>query len=280
MASDRTPQRRSGGLRLAAGLGMVAALAMVALLGPLAAPHDPETMNLLIRLAPPDAGYPLGTDQLGRCVLSRLLFAARISLGWTLLSTAVIAALGTTVGLAAAAAGGWTDQALMRIVDVFLAFPTLVLTLAVVGFLGPSLAAAVLGVILAWWASYARFVRGIAAGALERDFVAASRLVGTPPWRVLLRHVLPQIAPPLMVLVSLDFGGVLLTLSTLGFLGLGVQAPTPEWGAMLAEARHYILQAPHLLWVPGAATAVAVLAFNLTGDGLRDRLGLHGTRPQ
>ncbi|MFO1055819.1 MAG: ABC transporter permease subunit [Dongiaceae bacterium] len=237
-------------------------------------------MDLARRLAPPGGAYPLGTDQLGRCVLSRLLFAARISLGWTLLSVAVIAALGTLVGLIAVTARGWVDHLLMRIVDVFLACPTLVLCLAIVGFLGPSLAAAIGGVILAWWAGYARFVRGVAAGAMEQDYVAASRLVGTPGWRILLRHVLPQIAAPLMVLVSLDFGGVLLALSTLGFLGIGVQPPTPEWGAMLAEARHYILQAPHLLWVPGAATAISVLACNLVGDGLRDRLGLHGTRPQ
>lgn len=276
--SDHVP--RPGVLRLVVGSAMLAVLATAALLGPMLAPHDPETMNLAHRLAPPDAHFPLGTDQLGRCVLSRLLFATRISLGWTLASTAVIGILGTLIGLVATAAGGWLDLLLMRIVDVFLTFPTLVLTLAVVGFLGPSLLAAVLGVILAWWASYARFVRGVAAAAMEKDFVAASHLIGTPAHRTMRRHVLPQVAAPLMVLLSLDVGGVLLTLSTLGFLGLGVQAPTPEWGAMLAEARHYILQAPHLLFVPGAATALSVLAFNLMGDGLRDRLGLHGTRAQ
>ncbi|MCF8033176.1 MAG: ABC transporter permease subunit [Desulfarculaceae bacterium] len=254
------------------GGGLVALLLLVALAGPWLAPHDPLKINLAARLAPPSPDYPLGADPLGRCVLSRLLYGCRTSLAVGLMVSAGVMLLGVALGLAAGLGGRYSDFWLMRLVDIVLAFPSLVLTLAVIGLLGPSLPAAAVALCLSWWPVYARLVRGLVLSAREREFVLAARLVGTSGLALVRRHILPSVLPPIMVMASLETGTMVLVLAGLSFLGLGAQPPLPEWGAMLNEARSYIYTAPHLLLAPGLAIFLTVLGFNLLGEGLRDAL--------
>jgi peptide/nickel transport system permease protein len=255
---------------LLAGLLLVALLVLVAAGGPWLAPHDPLAMDLRARLSGATADYPLGTDHLGRCLLSRLLHGARLSLGASLVVSLLVLLPGLAVGLAAGLGGRRLDSLLMRVVDIFLAFPSLVLALAVIGVLGPSLPSAATGIVLGWWPLYARMVRGTVLAAREREFVLAARAAGTGGGALVWRCILPQVAPPLLVMLSLEVGAILLVFSGLSFLGLGAQPPTPEWGAMLNEARTYLRTAPHLMAWTGGAITVAVLAFNLVGEGLRD----------
>jgi len=274
--SQRIPALRLGlkGGRIGLTLGLVL-LAGFVLLGLSAAVLDlppPDKMDLLTRLSPPTAAHLLGTDHLGRDVLARLISAVPVSLGAALSAMAAILAISLPWGLVAGLAGGRVDMVLMRLADIIMAFPTLVLALAVIGFMGASLEASIVGVAVAWWPSNARLVRALVLAAKERDFVHAARLCGASRMRVVLRHILPQILPPLAVIISLETASVLLALSSLSFLGIGAQAPTPEWGAMLNEARPFFMQAPHMLLVPGLAVTLAVLAFNLVGEGLRDIL--------
>ena len=265
-------RRRSGRGGVVFGTVVLTGFALLAFGGSLLPLPPPERIDLLARLAPPSAAHLLGTDHLGRDVLARLVGAVPVSLGAALATMAAILSIALPWGLAAALAGGKLDALLMRLADIVMAFPTLVLALAVIGFMGASLEASILGVAAAWWPSNARLVRALVLSARQRDFVRAARLAGASRRRVVLRHVLPQIVPPLAVIVSLEMASVLLVLSSLSFLGIGAQPPTPEWGAMLNEARPFFSQAPHMLIVPGLAVTLAVLAFNLLGEGLRDRL--------
>ncbi|MEM9430128.1 MAG: ABC transporter permease subunit [Pseudomonadota bacterium] len=259
-----------GGLTL--GLVLLVLYALLSLAAtPLSLP-PPEEMDLLARLAPPSADHPLGTDHLGRDVLARIIAAIPVSLGAALAAMAAIMAIALPWGLVAGLAGGRVDMVLMRLADIVLAFPTLALALAVIGFLGASLEASIIGVVAAWWPSNARLVRALVLSARERDFVRAAYLAGASRLRVVIRHILPQILPPLAVVVSLETASVLLALSSLSFLGIGAQPPTPEWGAMLNEARPFFAQAPHMLLAPGIAVLLAVVAFNLIGEALRDLL--------
>ncbi|QFT30328.1 ABC transporter permease subunit [Roseibium porphyridii] len=254
------------------GLVLLSGFALLALVhGALNLPA-PEKMDLLSRLAGPSEKHLLGTDHLGRDLLARLLAAISISLGAALKTMGAILAIALPWGLIAGLAGGRTDMLLMRLADIVMAFPTLVLALAVIGFMGASLEASIIGVAVAWWPSNARLIRALVLSANERDFVKASYLAGASRSRVIFRHVLPQILPPLAVIVSLETASVLLALSSLSFLGIGAQPPMPEWGAMLNEARPFFAQAPHMLIAPGLAVVCAVLAFNLVGEGLRDLL--------
>jgi peptide/nickel transport system permease protein len=240
-------------------------------------PHDPLAQDLLRRLEPPSGTHWFGTDVLGRCVFSRTVWAARVSLGAALVGAALLCVLALLWGLAAAHSAGRPglralDALLMRTADVLLGFPTLVLALAIVGVAGPSLPTVLLALVVAWAPGLARVVRAMALEALQRDYVAAARGGGLGELRILLRHGLPPLLAPLAVLASLETAGVMLALSSLSFLGLGVQPPTPEWGAMLNEARPFLQTAPHLLWAPGLAVLAATLAFNLLGEGLRAQL--------
>lgn len=272
MADARPRLTRRAGAECAAGLLLLALLAGLALLGNLLNLPPPQRMDLLARLAPPGPEHLLGTDHLGRDVLARLVAAAPLSLGAAAVAMAAILAVALPWGLAAALCGGRTDAVLMRLADIVAAFPTLALALAVIGFMGASLEAAVIGVAAGWWPGVARLLRALTLSAMERPFVKAARLAGASRARTVLRHILPQIAPPLAVTISLETASVLLALSALSFLGLGAQPPTPEWGAMLNEARPYLAQAPHMLIAPGAAVTLAVLGFNLLGEGLRAML--------
>lgn len=261
-----------GNVGLALGLILLAGFAILAFSGVIFGLPAPEEINIMSRLAGPSLDRPLGTDHLGRDVFARLAAAVPVSLGAAFAAMAIILAISLPWGVVAGLVGGKVDAVMMRLADVIMAFPVLVLALAIIGFMGASLEASILGVAAAWWPSNARLVRALVLAAKERDFVHAARLAGASRFRVVLRHILPQILPPLAVIISLETASVLLALSSLSFLGIGAQAPTPEWGAMLNEARPFFAHAPHMLLVPGLAVMLAVLAFNLIGEGLRSIL--------
>jgi peptide/nickel transport system permease protein len=255
-----------------AGLVIVLLLALIAALAPLLSPYAPAAQHLAERLQGPSAQHWLGTDELGRDILSRLLYGARLTLGIVALVTAISAPLGLAIGCSASYAGGWIDAALMRLTDVCLALPRLILALAFVAALGPGIENAVLAIALVAWPPYARIARAEAMALRRSDFIAAARLAGASPARIVFRHIMPLCLSSVIVRVSLDMAGVILIAAGLGFLGLGAQPPTPEWGAMIAAGRKYMLDQWWVAATPGLAIALASLAFNLLGDGLRDML--------
>ena len=255
-----------------AGLVLVSVLALGALLAPVLAPHDPNAVDVLRRFEPPTRDFPLGTDHLGRDVLSRLLHGGRLSIGATLVATAGISTIGIAFGMLAGYCVGIADTVVSRVIEILLALPSYLLALAVTGVLGPGLGNLTIAITAVWWASYARIVRGFVLAETGRSYVEAARSLGASGTRIAVRHVLPNILAPVVVLTTLDLGAVLLGLSSLSFLGLGVQPPTAEWGAMLSEGRVYLGPAPNMMLFPGAAIFVMVLGFNLLGDGLRDAL--------
>ena len=254
-----------------AGLVIVLFLSLVAVLGPVLAPFDPLAFGP-DRLAGPGRAHILGTDRLGRDVLSRLMFGARLSLGTALLASVIIVSVGVVVGTVTGFFGGWIDMILMRLVDVLLAFPSLILALAIAGFFGGSLRTLVISLAAVWWAGYARIVRGLVLSLREREFVEGARAVGASNLRLIVRHIVPNLISPVVVLATLEIGTIILAIATFNFLGLGVQPPIPEWGAMVNDGRNFLFSAPHVLLVPGLAISVTVLGFNLLGDGLRDAL--------
>ncbi len=254
------------------GLLIVGVLTLLAVTAPWIGPHDPTAVKPAARLSGSSLDHPLGTDALGRDLLSRLLVGARWSLGTAALATVSVVLIGVSVGLVSGYYGGVVDAVAMRVVDALLSFPTLLLTLAIVGTIGPGLRGVFLGLVAVAWADYARIVRGSVLAIRERQYVEAARAAGAADRRVLLRHVLPGVLSPVLVLATLEMGQLVLALSGLSFLGLGAQPPTPEWGAMLNDGRTYFLTAPHLMLYPGVAISLAVLGLNLLGDGLRDVL--------
>ena len=256
----------------AVGLIIVLLVVLAALLAPWLATHDPVETNFSDRFSPVSRKHPMGTDNLGRDVFSRILHGARLSLGMALSATIGITVLGVLLGLVAGMYGRFAETVIMRAVDVLLALPTLILALVVVGLLGQGLRNLIITIILVGWPRYARLVRGMSLKIREQDFVEAARAVGATRPRIMFRHVAPNLLGPIVVFSTLDLGSVLLSVSGLSFLGFGVGPPTPEWGAMLAEARPFLDRAPQLLFWPGAAITLMVLAFNLAGDGLRDLL--------
>jgi peptide/nickel transport system permease protein len=258
-----------------AGAVLVLVFLFAAVGAPLLAPHDPAAAEAARRLQAPSLAHLLGTDHLGRDILSRLLYGARWSLGTSVFAMAVIVAIGVAVGTIAGYFGGLVDGLLMRVVDVVLAFPALILALALAGTLGPGLGSIVLALICVWWAGYARMVRGLVLSLRERHFVEAARALGLSHARIMLRHLLPNILSPVLVLATLEIGELILVLAALNFLGLGVEPPAPEWGVMINDARPYLLTAPRLMFYPGAAISLLVIGFNLLGDGLRDAMDPH-----
>ncbi len=255
-----------------AGLLVVLSLIALSLLAPVLATHDPGVQDLANRLARPSAAHWLGTDELGRDVYSRLLYGGRITLGMVVAVVVLVAPLGLAVGCVAGYAGGIWDRLLMRVTDVFLAFPRLILALAFVAALRPGVTSAVAAIALTAWPPYARLARAETLGLRGTDFIAAVRLTGAGAGRIVLRHIAPLCLPSLIVRVTLDMSSIILTAAGLGFLGMGAQPPSPEWGAMIATARRFILEQWWVPTAPGLAIFVASLAFNLLGDGLRDVL--------
>lgn len=225
-----------------------------------------------------DDRYPLGTDHLGRCILSRLIYGARVSLSAAFAVMTVTLAISTVVGALAGYAGGRVDALIMRICDIFLAFPSLILALALVGVMGPGLPNVVLALALSQWAWYARMIRGMVLSLKERNYVLAAKVAGTGQCTIIAKHILPNILPQIAVLVTLDIGWVILHIAGMSFLGLGIQPPTPEWGAMINDGRQFLRGYPSLMAYPGIMILSVVMAFNLLGDTLRDILDPHGKR--
>ena len=255
------------------GLGILVALVLVAAAAPLLAPHDPFAQDLGNRLSPLGAdSHIFGTDSLGRDILSRLIYGARITLYIVALVALIAPVAGLLVGTISGYAGGWIDIILMRITDIFLAFPRLVLALAFVAALGAGIENAVLAISLTAWPPYARIARAETLTIRSSDYISAIKLQGAGPLRIITKHIWPLCISSLIVRVTLDMAGIILAAAGLGFLGLGAQPPSPEWGAMISEGRRFILDHWWVATVPGLAIFTVSLAFNLLGDGLRDVL--------
>lgn len=236
------------------------------------APYDPEEIDFAAMIAAPSHEHLFGTDQYGRDVLSRIIYGARASLGAGLVSVGLAVTLGLPVGLVAGYAGGWVDAAVMRLTDALLAIPFLILAIALAAFLGPSLTNAMLAIGLSATSTFVRLTRAQVRAVAAEEFVEAARSVGNPPWRVALVHILPNIVPAILVQATLTLAAAIIAEASLSYLGLGQQPPAPSWGAMLTIAKNFMDQAPWMAIWPGASIFLAVLAFNLLGDGLRDAL--------
>ena len=261
------------------GLAIIAGLVLVALAAPWLAPYSPTQGDLAnARLLPPSAAHWFGTDDQGRDIASRLVHGASITLSVVVLVAVLAAPIGLLVGTVAGYAGGWLDALLMRITDIFLAFPRLILALAFVAALGPGIENAVIAIAITSWPPYARIARAETLTVRKADYIAAVRLVGASPWRIVSLHIMPLCVSSVIVRVTLDMAGIILTAAGLGFLGLGAQPPTPEWGAMIANGRAYVLDQWWVAAAPGAAIFIVSLAFNLLGDGLRDALDPKGVK--
>ena len=255
------------------GLLITALLILMSIFAPLLAPHDPITQNLAERLQPPGTpGHWMGTDDFGRDIWSRILFGSRITLYIVLLVILTAPVAGLIIGTVAGYFGGWTDQILMRITDIFLAFPKLILALALVAVLGPGMENAVLAIALTSWPPYARVARAETLTVRNSDYIAAVKLQGAGAVRVIAGHIMPMCLPSVIIRVTLDMAGVILTAAGLGFLGLGVQPPLPEWGLMISAGRKFLFEQWWVATMPGLAIFVVSLGFNLLGDGLRDVL--------
>jgi len=255
----------------ALGAGMVMGLLLIAFFAPLLAPQDPIS-GAARRLLPPGAVYPFGTDEFGRDLLSRVIYGARISLYVGSLSVAIALVFGSSIGLVAGYFGGHADAGLMRVMDVLFAFPPIILAVAVSGVLGPSLTNVMIAIGIVYTPTFARVVRGPTLAIREEDYVLAAYAMGSPELYILRRHVLPNVAAPVIVQATLSFSTAILAEATLSFLGFGAQPPAPSWGTMLSSGMHFMELAPWTVIFPGLAIALAVLAFNLFGDGLRDSL--------
>jgi peptide/nickel transport system permease protein len=277
------PPARERGVRAAArrnpllvvGAVLCLAIAVAAVLAPLIAPFPADAGDAthpLETLEAPSSAHPFGTDQVGRDVFSRVLYGARISPVIALLVLAISCVIGIPLGVAAGYFGGIVDEVIMRVTDVFLAFPALLLALAFAAVMQPSITNTVIAIAVTWWPWYTRIVRGQAASVTGRPFIESARAMGIPHRRILLRHVLPNSITPVIVQVSLDVGGVILTASALSFLGLGAQDPTPDWGLMVSQGQQFFTTHWWLVTFPGAAILLTAAAFNLLGDGLRDVL--------
>ncbi len=255
------------------GFALAMLLLLSALLAPWIAPANPAAQSLPERLQPPSMAHWMGTDELGRDVLSRVLYGARVSL---YVSVCVVSGCGLTglaLGMLAGYAGGWFDRLVnLLLINAFLSFPGLLLAIAFAAFFGPGISKVILALIITGWAGYARLARAQVLKVKELDYVLAARSLGASPLRILVRHLLPNILQPVLIQVTIGMAGVILAESTLSFLGLGVLAPTPSWGSMLNDARGHLFDAPHMVIFPALAVVLAVLAFNLLGDAWRDWL--------
>jgi len=257
----------------ATGLVLLCGFVLAGLLAPWIAPSNPSAIDLVHRLAGPSWAHWCGTDELGRDILSRLLFGARLSLAVSVTVVTVSLGLGLAIGGVAGYFGGWLDTVLTVVaMNTFLALPGILLAIAFAAFLGPGFQNLVLALAIGGWAGYARLVRAQVLAVKEREFVEAARALGAGGGRIFFRHILPNMVQPLLVQAAIGMGGVILAEATLSFLGLGAPPPTPSWGAMLNDARGHLFDSPHLVVFPALAMALAVLSFNFLGDALRDYL--------
>jgi peptide/nickel transport system permease protein len=255
-----------------AGLVIIAVLVFAALFAPFLTPYNPYAVSLSARLQPPGSAHWLGTDELGRDILARLLFGARVSLWVGVVTVFLSGVLGIAGGLVAGYLGGYWDAVVMRLVDIFLAFPVIVLAIAIVAVRGPGLTNVLIALALVYWTTYARVARAVVLTLREEEYTWAARTLGASPLRIMVRHLLPNAVAPLVVLASLGMGNAIVAEAALSFLGLGIQPPEASWGSMLNVGMQFLRDASFLSTTPGLAIFVTVLGFNLLGDGLRDAL--------
>ena len=254
------------------GLSIIVMLVLIAAFAPLVAPASPTAQDLGMRLRPPSSAHWFGTDELGRDIFSRVIYGSRITLQMVILVTLIATPLGLIIGTVAGYLGGWVDVVLMRFTDIFLSFPSLILALAFVAALGPGIENAIIAISLTAWPPIARLARAEALTVRSSDYISAVILQGASQWRVVASHIVPMCLPSVVIRVTLNMAGIILTAAGLGFLGLGAQPPSPEWGAMLSSGRLYLFEQWWLTAMPGLAILAVSLAFNLLGDGLRDVL--------
>ncbi len=274
-AIDKPRSRRFGfGKNKIAFIGLIIILFLifVAIFAPFLASHHPYEQNLEKALLAPCLEYPFGTDDLGRCIFSRIIFGTRTSLQIGIIVTSITACIGIIMGLIAGYYGGLADEIIMRLVDIFLAFPGLVLALTIAGLMGPGLFNVMFALSLVGWMGYTRVVRGSVLAVKEKEFVETAKSLGANNLYILIHHILPNVIAPVIVMATLGIGHTILAAAGLSFLGLGAQPPIPVWGAMLNNGKAFMRTAPHLTIFPGLAIMITVLAFNFLGDGLRDLL--------
>lgn len=249
-------------------------LFLITIFAPWIAPNDPIAINLAHKLQPPSMDYPLGTDHLGRCMFSRILYGARISLGFAMLIFISALSIGLIIGVIAGYKGGWVDQLLMRFGDGLMAIPSLLFVLGFVGIWGAGLKQVILGLILVQWVYYARVIRGMVLSLKEQNYITAAKISGSSTWTIMKKHIIPNVLPSLAVMGTLEMGWAIMNLSSMSFLGLGVQPPIPEWGAMILEGKLFIRTNPELMIYPGLMIMLVVVTFNLLGESLSERFGV------
>ncbi|MBK5458850.1 nickel transporter permease [Peribacillus butanolivorans] len=253
---------------------IISFLTVLALFAPFLAPNDPNLIDIVQKLQGPSSQFPLGTDHLGRCILSRLIYGTRTSLGTAFLVMGLMMIISIPLGIYAGFIGGKVDYLFMRMCDILMAFPSFLLSLALVGILGPSLGNLILAMVLVQWVFYARVIRGMVLSVKEQNFVLAAKICGTPRSSIIIKHILPAIISQVVVLIFMDIGGVILAISGLSFLGLGIQPPDAEWGMMINDSKPFFRETPSLMLYPGMMIFIVVIAFNLFGEALRDALDL------
>ena len=254
------------------GFGTITILVLLAVFAPLIAPYSPTAIDLRARLSPPSTSHFFGTDDAGRDIFSRVIYGSRITSRICVIVVGLTLAFGTTLGIFSGFAGGWTDEIIMRVSDIFLAFPPLILAMAITAALGPSLRNAIIAMAAIWWPRYARIARGQVLAIREIDYVTSARASGAGTPRIMLHHILPNCISPILVQASLDMGEVIITAATLSFIGFGAQPPTPEWGAMVSIGRNFLRNYWWYTTFPGLAIMATVMGFNLLGDAMRDIL--------
>lgn len=247
---------------------------VIAILAPWIAPHDPVKVNLLQKLASPSLEHWLGTDHLGRDNLTRLMYGARVSLGFATLIFLSSLLIGVIVGSISGYLGGWVDSLLMRLCEGIMAFPNLVLVLGIVGIFGPGLMQVLLALMMVQWVYYARICRNMVVSLKERNFIAAARISGSSSWTIIRKHIIPNVQRPIVVMGTLEMGWAIMDISALSFLGLGIQPPNAEWGAMIHEGTGYIRSHPELMIYPGTLILLVVITFNILGEALSERYGI------
>lgn len=254
------------------GLGIIFLYLIVVLFAPQIAPYEPTTQDILNTFEPPSLQHPFGTDNLGRDVFSRVIYGSRISAQFAVIIVTMSVGIGVPLGLTAGYVGGWLDEGIMRLADIFLGFPPLLLPIAISVALGGGLQIAAIAVAVTWWPWYARIARSEAVNVREEDYVTAAKGIGVGTPRIVGRHILPNSLAPILVQISIDMGYAILTTASLSFIGAGAQPPRPEWGLMISTARSYFIQYPWTVAFPGLAIFVTVIGFNMFGDGVRDAL--------
>ncbi|MDL2237123.1 ABC transporter permease subunit [Christensenellaceae bacterium OttesenSCG-928-K19] len=261
-----------------AGFAIAVFYLFVAVFEPVLMPNDPLQTDIFNTLSPPSAQYPLGTDDLGRCVLSRLIAGTRSTLGATLLIELIIASVGVTIGVVAGFFGGGADLVSVGAIDIFLAFPSLILALVVAGFLGPGMQNLILAMSMVYWVEYARVTRSIVKSLREKEFVTAARALGSSSFTIIRKHILPNALPQIMIYATLNISTVIISISAMSFIGLGAAAPAAEWGSMLSDARAYINTNPQIMISIIIAIVLAVACFQMLGEAMRDRLSPRHTQ--